>query len=78
MKRTTKKMSLTLDISIIITTEEELLSIEHANMFELIGVGMAITNATLDREIRDEKELATALKELEHLHLLKKYYKDST
>jgi hypothetical protein len=39
---------------------------------------MAITNATLDRSIRDEKDLATALKELEHLRHLEKCYQDST
>jgi hypothetical protein len=39
---------------------------------------MAITYATLDGERRDENELATALKELEHLHHLEKYNQDST
>jgi hypothetical protein len=39
---------------------------------------MAITDATLDRERRDEKELFAALKELEHLRHLEKYYQDST
>ena len=39
---------------------------------------MTITDATLDREIRDEKELGDALKELEHLCHLEKYYQDST
>jgi hypothetical protein len=78
MKRTTKKRRLTLDISILITTEEKLLNIEHAKTYEIIGAGMAITEATLDRERRDEKELAVALKELEHLHHLEKYYQDST
>jgi hypothetical protein len=53
-----------------------MLSTEHAKMSELINIEMAITGATLDRERRDEKELATALKELEHLCHLEKYYKD--
>jgi DNA repair ATPase RecN len=39
---------------------------------------MAITDATLDRAKRDEEELATSLKELEHLHHLVKYYQDTT
>jgi hypothetical protein len=78
MKRTTKKRRLTLDSSILITTEEKLLSTEHTKTSELIGAGMAITDATLDRERRDEKELATTLKELEHLRHLEKYYQDST
>jgi hypothetical protein len=47
---------------------------EHANTSELIGAGMAITDATLDRERRDENELVVALKELEYLCHLEKYY----
>jgi hypothetical protein len=78
MKRTTKKRRLTLDHSILITTEEKLISTEHAKTSELIGAGMEITDATLDRERKDEEELATALKELEHLRHLEKYYQDST
>jgi hypothetical protein len=39
---------------------------------------MAIIDATLDRERKYEEELAVALKELEHLCHLKKYYQDST
>jgi hypothetical protein len=78
MKRTTKKRRLTLDSSILITTEEKLISTEHAKTSELIGAGMEITDATLDRERKDEEELATVLKELEHLHHLEKYYQDST
>jgi hypothetical protein len=78
MKRTTKKRTLTLDNSILITTEEKLISTKHAKTSDLIDVGMEITDATLDRARKDEVELATALKELEHLHHLVKYYQDST
>jgi hypothetical protein len=78
MKRTTKKRRLTLDNSILITTEEKLISTENAKMFKLIGVGMEITDATLDRERRYEEELSIVLKELDNLCHLVKYYKDST
>jgi hypothetical protein len=74
---TTKKRGLTLDNSILITTKEKLLSTEHENTSELIVAGMDIRNVTLDRARRDEKELAAALKELEHLRHLEKYYQDS-
>jgi hypothetical protein len=70
MKRTTKKRKLTLDSSILITSEEKVLSAKHAKMFEIIRAGMAITDATLD--------LVAALKELEHIRHLEKYYQDST
>jgi hypothetical protein len=70
MNRTTKKRRLTLDRSILINTEEKFLSIEHAKTSYLIGTGKAITDATLDRERRDEKELANALKDLDHLRHL--------
>jgi hypothetical protein len=35
---------------------------------------MAITNSTLEKDKRDEEELVAALKELEHLCHLEKYY----
>jgi hypothetical protein len=37
-----------------------MLSTEHAKTSELIGAGMAIIDATLDRKRRDEKELVVA------------------
>jgi hypothetical protein len=74
MKRTTKKRRLTLDNSILITTKEKLIIMEHAKMSELSFAGMEIAYATLDRERKDEEELAAMLKELEHLRHLVKYY----
>jgi hypothetical protein len=74
MKRTTKKSRLTLDSSILITIEEKLLNTEQDKMYELVIVGMAMTDATLDREKMDENELAATLKVLDHLHHLEKYY----
>jgi DNA-directed RNA polymerase subunit E'/Rpb7 len=50
MRRTTKKRRLTLDSSILITMEEKLLSTKHAKTSNIISAGMAITDATLDRE----------------------------
>jgi hypothetical protein len=55
-----------------------LISTEHAKMSKLIGAGMTITDATLDRERKDEDNLVTVLKELEHMCHLEKYYHDST
>jgi hypothetical protein len=78
VKRTTKKRRITLDRSILITIEEKLMNMEHAKTSKLIGIGMEITDATLDRAKRDEEELATTLKELEHLCHLVKYYQDTT
>jgi hypothetical protein len=51
---------------------------EHAKKTKIIGEGMEITDVTLDREKRDEYELAATLKELENLFHLVKYYQDST
>jgi hypothetical protein len=78
VKRTTKKRRLTLDRSILISTEEKFINTEHAKTSKLIGAGMAITDATLDRVKRDEEELAPTLKEMENLRHLVKYYQDST
>ena len=77
-KITTKKRRITLDRSILITTEEKLIKTEHAKTSKLIDVGMEIIDATLDRAKRDEEELVVVLKELEHLHHLAKYYQDTT
>jgi hypothetical protein len=77
MKRTTKKRRITLYRSILITTEEKLIT-EHAKTSEFIGAWMEITYATLDKEKRDDEELVVSLKELEHLRHLDKYYRDTT
>jgi hypothetical protein len=78
VQRTTKKRRITLDHSILITTEENMINIEHTKTFKLISAGMEITDATRDKEKRDEEELADAMKELKHLHHLVKYYQDTT
>jgi hypothetical protein len=78
MKRNTQKWRLTLESSILITTEDKLISTEHAKRFEIIAVGMEITDATLYRARKDEEELSTMLKELQHLRHLDKYYQEST
>jgi hypothetical protein len=78
MRRTTKKRRLMLDSTLLNTIEETCLNTENAKTTKLIRAGMAITDATLDREKRDEKELAASKKELDHLRHLVKYYQDST
>jgi hypothetical protein len=78
IQRTVKKRRITLDHSILVTTEENLINISYAQMTELIDMGKALLDDTLDRARRDEKELATVLKELEHLHHLAEYYKGAT
>jgi hypothetical protein len=78
MKRTTKKRRITLDHFILITTKENLMNTKHAKTSELIGAVMEITDATLDKEKRDEEKLAATRKELEHLRHLVKYYEDTT
>jgi hypothetical protein len=78
IQRTMKKRRITLDRSILITTEEDLINTENARTSELIDVGMAISDATLDRAKRDEKELVVTLKELDHLCHLDEYYKGTT
>jgi hypothetical protein len=69
---------ITLDHSILVTTEENLINTADTRMSELIGMGKALSDATLDRAKIDKKELATALKELKHLRHLAEYYKGTT
>jgi hypothetical protein len=74
VQRTTEKRRITLDHSILIITEEHMINTKHGKTSKLIDTRMEITDATLDRAKRDEEELAAALKELEHLCHLAKYY----
>jgi hypothetical protein len=62
MRRTTKKRRLMLNITLLITTEETLFDSESDKITGLIGAGMAITDGTLDREKRDEREVASMRK----------------
>ena len=62
MRRTVKKSNLTLDSTLLITIEETLFDIENAKMTELIGAGMVISDATLYREKRDEREVVAMKK----------------
>jgi hypothetical protein len=55
-----------------------LINTEQSKSSKLIGIGIAITYTTLDRERKYEEDLADALKALEHLRHLEKYYQDST
>jgi len=52
-QRITKKRRITLDRSILVTIEENLIKTEHTITSERIDVGMAISDATLDRAKRD-------------------------
>jgi hypothetical protein len=78
VQRTTKKRRITLDHSILITTEENLINIENARTSKLLGVGMAISEATQGRAKRVEKELVATIKELEHVRHLAEYYQSTT
>jgi hypothetical protein len=78
MKRTTKKRRPVLDSSNLITIEEKFISTEHTKTSKIIIVGMAITDSNVNREIKYEEDMATTLKELEHLHHLVKYYEEYT
>lgn len=62
MRRTIKKRNLILDSTLFITIEETLFDIESDNMTELIRAGMAIIDAALDMEKRDEREVAAMKK----------------
>jgi hypothetical protein len=78
VNRIIKKRRLTLDCSILITIKEMFINTEHAKTSELINIGMVIIDTTLDRASKYEEDMATTLKELEHLCHLDKYYQEST
>jgi hypothetical protein len=71
VQRTVKKRRISLDHSILVTTEDNLFNTADNRTSELIGVGKSLSDGTLDRSKRDERELVVTLKELEHLcHLI--------
>jgi hypothetical protein len=78
IQRMEKKRRITLDHSILVTTEENLINIADAHTYELIGMGKSLSDVAQDRVKRNEKELATTLKELEHVRHLAEYYKSAT
>jgi hypothetical protein len=78
VQRTVKRRRITMDQSIVVTIEENVINTAYARMSELIDVGKSISDVAHDRSRRDEKELADTREELEHLHHLVKYYKGAT
>jgi len=67
-----------LDHSILVTTDENLISTADARTSEQINIGKSLLDDTLDRARRGEKELASSLKELEQFFHLFEYYKGAT
>jgi hypothetical protein len=78
VRRTQRKIKLTLDNTMVMTTEETLLDEKKAKVSELLGAGMAISHATIDRAKEYEREVVSMRKELESLRHQVDYYKDTT
>jgi hypothetical protein len=62
----------------VITTEETLLDAKKDKVSELLGEGMAISHATIDRAKEDEREVDSMRRELENIRHQVDYYKDTT
>jgi hypothetical protein len=77
-QRNAKKRIFTLDQSIIVITEKNLIDTADTCMPELISVGKSLSEAAQDRARRDEKDITTTQKELKHLRHLAYYYKCAT
>jgi hypothetical protein len=74
----TRKMKLTLDSSMVITTKEILMDTKKDKVSELLGVGMVISHATIYIAKEDEREAEAMKRELENLGHQADYYKDTT
>jgi hypothetical protein len=61
VRRTSKKIKLTLENTMVMTIEETLLDKNKAKVIAFLGVGVAISHTTIDRAREDERE-ATATK----------------
>jgi hypothetical protein len=55
--RTSRKRKPTLDNTFTITTEKTMLCAKKDRVSEFLGVGMAISHATIDRAKEDEREV---------------------
>jgi hypothetical protein len=78
MKRNVKRRRFNLDNNFFVTMKDTLFDIENTKVSELLGVGMVITNATLDEAKRDEQEATAMRNELEDLRHQAEYYQDTT
>jgi hypothetical protein len=78
VQRTTKKRKITVDHSILVTTEEILINTTYSPTSKLIGMGRALSDPAQDRVRRDERELVDTLKEVEHLCHIVEYYKGTS
>jgi hypothetical protein len=78
VRRTGNKRRLTLDNAVLITMEETLLDAKQSKVSELLGAGMAISSATMDREREDEHEVDSMRVELVQLRHQVEYYQDTT
>jgi len=78
VKQTNKIKRLTLDSAIVVTTKETLLDTKNAKVRELLGVGMDISNSTINREKQYEREEESMRRELGHFRYQAKYYKNTT
>jgi hypothetical protein len=67
VKRTSRKIKLTLDSTIVVTIEETVFDAKKAKVRKLLGAGMAIYDATIDRAKEDEREVEAMRRELENL-----------
>jgi hypothetical protein len=77
-RRKEKNMRLTLDSVVMITTKETLVDTRNSKVSELLGAGMFISSATIDRAREDEPEAESMKKKLEHIRHQAKYYQDTT
>jgi hypothetical protein len=57
VKRTQRKRKLTLDSTMIMTSEETFLDAKKTKVSELLGAGMAISHATIDRPKKKKERL---------------------
>jgi hypothetical protein len=75
---TSRKRNLTLDSAMVITIEENLLDSKNAKLHELLGEGMTISHATIEKDKEDEMEVDAMRRELETIRHQDDYYKDTT
>jgi hypothetical protein len=76
VKRTHRKRKTTLDNGVLCTSEEVIIDTKKAKMSQLYSTGMAISHASFDKEIMEERELEQARSEIASLKHQVQYYQE--
>jgi hypothetical protein len=77
VKRTHRKRKVTLDSGVLSTTEEVIIDTKKDKMSQLYSIGLAISHASYDKAIMEERELEQARVEIASLKHQVQYHQEA-